>query len=242
MARGDPEDAGTRPALTDAQSHHHAAPQQRLLVAGGRQHAGPGREEAAGQQDAGPAAAQPVEDAAGQSGQRSGAHRAGDQQLLPQRVQVQLPLEEQQGPRHHAGVVAEEEAPEGGEYGHHVDEAGRLVPLELPPRRPLQLRARRRAVQAGARLGGDQAALARRRRARAGGPLRLPPPLLAHQVAQAPQRVLHIVAGLAGHGTAAAGPAPPGGGRLPGCGAAPDAAAAGARPARPSRAALSRAA
>lgn len=172
-------------ALTDAQPHHHASRQQRLLVAGGGQHAGARREEAAGQQDAGPPAAQPVQDAAGQGGQGGGAHRAGDEQLLPERVQVELPLEEEQRPRHHAGVVAEEEAPQGGEDRHHVDEAGGLVLLELAPRRPLQLCARRRAVEAGAGLGGDEAPLARRR-ARAGGPVRLPPPLFAHQVAQAP--------------------------------------------------------
>lgn len=187
--------------LTDAEPHDQAAGEQRLLVVGRGQHRGPGREEGTGQQDGGAAAEDAVEGPAGQRRDGGRPHGAGHEQLLPQRVQAELPLEQQHGPRHHAGVIAEQEAAQRGEDGHHVHEGGGLVLLELPPRRALQVpdaaAARARALQAGARLGGRQEAAlpGRARRVRL---LLLPAPL-AHEAAQAPQRVLHILARLAGH-------------------------------------------
>lgn len=203
-ARG-PRGRFPEPELTDAKSYDQAAGEQGLLAVRRSQHRGAGGEERAGQQDGGPAAEDAVEGAAGQRRDGGRPHRAGHQQLLPQRVQAELPLEQQHGPRHHPGVIAEQEAAQRGEDRHHVHEGGGLVLLELLPRRALQVpdaAARARTLQAAARLGGRQeAALAgRARRVRL---LLLPAPL-ALEAAQTPQRVLHILARLAGHRAAGA--------------------------------------
>lgn len=86
------------PELTNAESHDQAAGEQRLLVAGRGQHRGAGGEEGTGQEDGSAAAEDAVEGASGQRRDGSRPHRAGHEQLLPQRVQTELPLEQQHGP------------------------------------------------------------------------------------------------------------------------------------------------
>lgn len=201
----DPRVPFAEPELTDAKPYDQASGEQGLLAVRCGQHRGAGGEEGTGQQDGGSAAEDAVEGPASQRRDGGRPHRAGHQQLLPQRVQAELPLEQQHGPRHHPGVIAEQEAAQRGEDRHHVHEGGGLVLLELLPRRALQVpdaAAAARALQAAARLSGRQEAAlpGRARRVRL---LLLPAPL-ALEAAQTPQRVLHILARLAGHRAAGA--------------------------------------
>lgn len=111
--------------ITYAQANDDSAHQEGLLAGGQAQDDAPDAEDETGRQDADPAPQPAVESAAAQGGESRGAHGAGNQQLLPQLVQVHLPLQEQHRTGHHARVVTEEEATQGGEEGQHVDEARR---------------------------------------------------------------------------------------------------------------------
>ena len=124
--------------LTKTHSDDEPPRQEHLLARGGAQHDPADGEEEAGQQYAHPAPEEPVEEAAQQRGQGGRGHSTWYEHLLPQGAQVQLPLQQEHRPGDHPGVVAEQEAPQGGEGGQDVDEAGRDILLELLAGCPLQ--------------------------------------------------------------------------------------------------------
>lgn len=110
--------------LTYPQAHGDPAHQEHLLGGGQTQDHAADAEDEAGDEDADAASQPAVEEAPAQGGDGGGPDGAGHQQLLPQVVQVHLLLQGQHRSGHHPGVIAEEEPPQGGEEGQHVDEAG----------------------------------------------------------------------------------------------------------------------
>ena len=138
--------------LTKPHSDDQPPRQQDLLAWGGAQHDPPDGEEEAGQQDAHPAPEEPVQEAPQQGRQGGRGHSTRYEQLLPQGAQLHLPLQQQHGSGDHPGVVAEHEAPQGGERGQEVDETRRDILRELLAGSPLQVPGGRRGQ--GGRTGG----------------------------------------------------------------------------------------
>ena len=114
--------------LTDPNADDNSASQEHLLARGHR-HDHSARSEDERSNHDGFLPAEKVAHEAGQQGENSsGPDGSGHDDLMPDRAEVEVGLDQQHGARHDARVVAEEQSADGGEAGQHVHE-GPVAPV-----------------------------------------------------------------------------------------------------------------
>lgn len=120
--------------LTYSQTNCDSAHKKQLLVWGKSQDDATDAEDETGQKDADPAPQPPVQGASTQGRERRSPNGAGNQQLLPQRAQIHLLLQEQHSPGDHPSVVPKEKPSQGREKRQHIDEPwrGGILVQEVP--------------------------------------------------------------------------------------------------------------
>lgn len=108
--------------ITYAKANCEPSTQKNLFAVCDTQDDSSSREDEASEQNADSSAEKPVEKPSSQSGKSRSANSDGDQQLLPQRAQVHLSLQQKHGSRHHSCVIAKQESTQSREESQGVHE------------------------------------------------------------------------------------------------------------------------